>query len=215
MIVSHKHRFIFLKTRKTAGTSLEIALSRFCGPDDLLTPLHPEDEELRREVGGRGPQHCESLPPPAKAWSHMQARRVRRIVGPRMWREYFTFCVERDPWEVVLSSYHLSRARLGVPEDLTAMVNNPHRMRKLAQNQDVYRINGEIAVDKVCRYENLREELTEVWARVGLSLPVELPSAKSSHRTSRQRPAEEFTDEDAERVRVAFSVTIRDFGYQL
>ena len=30
MIVSHKHRFIFLKSQKTGGTSLELALSRIC-----------------------------------------------------------------------------------------------------------------------------------------------------------------------------------------
>ncbi|MEL6382956.1 MAG: chondroitin 4-O-sulfotransferase, partial [Cyanobacteria bacterium J06626_18] len=32
MIISHEYKFIFLKTRKTAGTSIEIALSKFCGP---------------------------------------------------------------------------------------------------------------------------------------------------------------------------------------
>ena len=47
MIVSHKHKFIFVKTVKTAGTSVEIALSRFCGENDIITPIHPPDEELR------------------------------------------------------------------------------------------------------------------------------------------------------------------------
>ena len=32
MIVSHEHKFIFLKTKKTAGTSIELALSELCGP---------------------------------------------------------------------------------------------------------------------------------------------------------------------------------------
>lgn len=32
MIVSHRYRYIFIKTKKTAGTSIEIALSRHCGP---------------------------------------------------------------------------------------------------------------------------------------------------------------------------------------
>ena len=43
MIASHQHRFIFLKTRKTAGTSVEIALSKVCGPDDIITEISPED----------------------------------------------------------------------------------------------------------------------------------------------------------------------------
>ena len=35
MIISHKHKFIFFKTRKTAGTSLQIALSEFCEDGDV------------------------------------------------------------------------------------------------------------------------------------------------------------------------------------
>ena len=38
MIVSHDRRFIFVKTSKTAGTSVEMQLSVFCGPDDIVTP---------------------------------------------------------------------------------------------------------------------------------------------------------------------------------
>ena len=46
MIVSHSRKFIFLKTRKTAGTSLEIALSKYCGPEDVLAPID-FDEGMR------------------------------------------------------------------------------------------------------------------------------------------------------------------------
>ncbi len=59
MIVSHKHQFVFLKTRKSAGTSAEIALSKHCGPDDIITPLSPEDEAMRRDLGYRGAQNCD------------------------------------------------------------------------------------------------------------------------------------------------------------
>ena len=43
MIVSHKNRFIFLKTRKTAGTSIEISLRPYCGPDDIITRITEDD----------------------------------------------------------------------------------------------------------------------------------------------------------------------------
>jgi hypothetical protein len=47
MILSHEHKFIFLRTKKTAGTSIELALSDLCGPDDIITPLTGEDEARR------------------------------------------------------------------------------------------------------------------------------------------------------------------------
>jgi hypothetical protein len=40
-----------VKTRKSASTSLEIALSRFCGPEDLITKITPTDQLLRRNLG--------------------------------------------------------------------------------------------------------------------------------------------------------------------
>ena len=39
MIISHQLQLIFVKTRKTAGTSIEIALSRYAGPDDVITAI--------------------------------------------------------------------------------------------------------------------------------------------------------------------------------
>ena len=47
MIISHEHKFIFLKTKKTAGTSIELALSQLCGPDDVIPPITDSDEALR------------------------------------------------------------------------------------------------------------------------------------------------------------------------
>lgn len=39
MIISHKHNFIFIKTAKTAGSSIEAYLSPFCGESDIVTPF--------------------------------------------------------------------------------------------------------------------------------------------------------------------------------
>jgi len=62
MVISHRYKFIFLKTNKTAGTSVEIALPKFCGSDDIITPIKLEDEENQEKLGYRGPQNYLSPP---------------------------------------------------------------------------------------------------------------------------------------------------------
>src|SRR5918997_5095351 len=115
MIISHKHKFIFLKTRKTAGTSIEIALSRLCGDRDIITPIG-QDERFRREFSHRGSQNFRVASPerepndgrPRKEvdyYNHIPAERVRVLIGTAIWDEYYKFCFERNPWDKAISLY--------------------------------------------------------------------------------------------------------------
>jgi len=47
VIFSKRHKFVFIKGRKVAGTSVELLLSSICGPDDIITPVSPFDERTR------------------------------------------------------------------------------------------------------------------------------------------------------------------------
>src|SRR5215217_2781519 len=100
MIISHEHKFIFLKTRKTAGTSIEIALSRFCGEEDMITPIGREDK-LRENLSPRGAQNFQYAAEDGRnsqgerqisCYNHMPAKRVRDLIGTKIWDEYFKFC---------------------------------------------------------------------------------------------------------------------------
>lgn len=212
MIVSHEHRFIFLKTRKTAGTSVEIALSKVCGPDDIITPISEEDEALRREVGGRSPQNFDSPPQPRKAYNHMRAPMVRRIVGQEIWDTYYKFTIERNPWDTVVSLYYW-RFRSETPPPFAEFVQLP-LIEKLARNTDIYRIAGVLAVDKVCRYESLGDELVGLWSNLKLPGSPDLPHSKGYARPARADYRDLFDDVSAERVRSLFADAITDFGYE-
>jgi len=48
-IVSHKHKFYFVRTQKTASTTLFELLKDFCGPDDFVTGTHQGIEQIRKE----------------------------------------------------------------------------------------------------------------------------------------------------------------------
>ena len=50
MIISHKNKFIFLKPKKVAGTSMEIFLSQFCGDNDVITQIGTENLRVRSKI---------------------------------------------------------------------------------------------------------------------------------------------------------------------
>lgn len=57
MILSHAAQFVFVKGRKVGGTSVELTLSKLCGPSDVVTPLTPRDERVRLVDGS----HCRNF----------------------------------------------------------------------------------------------------------------------------------------------------------
>lgn len=193
-IVSHRHRFIFVRTRKTASTSLEIELSRHVGSDDVVTSFCARDEELRRRAGGHGPQnHLEpggeyNLPIPTppgpcrgvRFYNHMPAARIRILVGPQIWDEYFTFCFERNPWDKVVSLYFHRYRSQPRPPLRDFVVDGEARD---AFNFPLYHNGERQLVDLVARYEDMTTEVAFLFQRIGLPRPGRLPSAKSQFRT--------------------------------
>ena len=196
MIVSHEHKFIFLKTKKTAGTSVELALSQLCGPDDIITPLTAIDEA--RRAGGRGAQNWRlhgwwGSPRPLlkRRWfkftaedygfyNHMPAAEVRARIDDRVWRTYFKFAFDRNPWDRQVSFYHHRYRSETEPPPFADFLHKDRHAR--INNYDIYSIDGDVAVDFVGRHECLDEDLKLALDRIGLSLPAALPRAKSTFR---------------------------------
>jgi hypothetical protein len=212
VIVSHAHRFIFLKTRKTAGTSVEIALSRAAGPDDVVTPVSAADEEIRRSMGGRTAQNFDSPPQARKAFNHMPARMVRKLVGEPTWDDYYKVSVERNPWDTVVSLYYW-RYREQAPPPFPEFVQLPLVEQLAAKNARTYRIDGRIVVDRVLRFESLGDEIAELWSHLSLPGTPELPRAKGAARPARAPYQELYDDTSRERVRTLFAAAIQEFGY--
>ncbi|CAN5126645.1 sulfotransferase family 2 domain-containing protein [soil metagenome] len=211
MIVSHERRFIFLKTRKTAGTSLEIALSAVCGPLDIISPILPEDEELRAHTG-RGPQNYHSPPLARPATNHSPARKAREIVGQEVWRSYTKITVERNPWDQVVSQYYWMARKLPDPPSFADYVRSP-RVANLAEtNARIYRIQGRLVADHVLRFESLADDLDTLWRELELPGEPDLPRAKSGVRPD--VPYRDlYDDETRDLVGTLFAASISDFGY--
>src|SRR3954470_13455078 len=209
MIISHEHKFIFLKTKKTAGTSIEIALSELCGPRDIITPLAKTDEALRE---GR----CGALnwrlhgwwASPRPLWqrrwlkftaedygfyNHMPAEKARALLNDeKVWRSYFKFAFERNPWDRQVSFYYHRYRRQAEPPPFATFIRHDRRAR--INNYEIYSIDGNVSVDYVSRFEDLENDLQHALKQVGITLDKPLPRAKTTFRRG-SVPYRDYYDE--------------------
>jgi len=114
MIISHKHKFIFVKCGKVAGTSIEIALRPYLGEEDTSTPVVDYDELYAKENGIPLPQNYKNSEHYNKRvregsrgiyYEHAWAYEIKGLVGDEIWDNYYTFAIERDPRDKSLSTY--------------------------------------------------------------------------------------------------------------
>ena len=73
MLISHRQRFIFVHPQKTGGSSIETVLKARC-PDAI-------------HWHGR----------------HGHAQAGLDEIGRERWKEYFSFCFVRNPWDRLVS----------------------------------------------------------------------------------------------------------------
>jgi hypothetical protein len=225
MIISHRHKFIFIKTRKTAGTSVEIALSEHCGPEDVLTRFGPpEDEHMRLQLTGIGGQNyrlpLQRLRYSEARWAaknrrvprfrqHDTAELVRHYVRSNIWSEYLTFTIERNSFDKAVSRYHWHPGRTRPPmEEFFARSPVLH-----LSDWPAYTVNDDVIVDRVVRFEQLQDDLDEVTNL--LSIPaLSLPRAKGGHRPKKSHYSDALSPTSRARVELVCAKEICHFGYQ-
>ncbi len=229
MIISHKYKYIFLKTSKTAGTSIEIALSKFCGPDDIITPIFPEDEKLRQELGYRGPQNYQfplresrlneipkylfSKVRKNKFYNHMPAVNIRALLPKHIWETYTRFCFERNPWARMVSEYYWLYKDGPLPS-FSGFINSSAPIQLKQRAYGIYTINGIVVAKKIFMFEQLKEAVETLRQDFGLPEPLELPRAKVLDRKDRKDYHDLFGEAEIERVRHIFREEIAMFNYE-
>jgi hypothetical protein len=224
MIISHRYKFIFIKTRKTAGTSVEIALSKFCGPDDIITRISSVDEKLRRSFDYPGAQNCYKswrefngadwfrqlikFRRPKKFYNHTPATLIRDYVGGDIWNSYYKFCFERNPWDKAVSLYYWRNKTEPRPhfEDF---------IRQSLSEFSLYSIDGKIAVDHVYRFEEVGAAMQKLADRLGLPEVPTLSRTKNKTNKNMKGHYKSFYDESTrDYISREYSREIDLMGYE-
>lgn len=199
MIVSHSHRFVFIKTQKTAGTSIEIFLSQLCGEGDVVTPFgRPEPGHRPRNFWG--------------FYSHMPASEAIVALGREVWRDYFTFCFERNPWDKVLSHYRFLKGRELIPADWD--FDDYLIGGEMPRDIRLYASNGVPQVDFIGRYETLERDLAHALRMAGVTAEIALPRAKAGFRPEGAHYSAYYNEAQRDVVASHFAEEIALHGYR-
>ena len=216
MLLSHRYRFIYTKTKKTAGTSVESYFEPFCMAEGEWTARHFREEYVSDSgiIGLRGARPASKC----RWWHHMPASLIRKRVGEETWQQYFKFCVVRNPYEKAVSAFYFRRGRtLGEDSSLaTARTEFEHWLAAKGPPMDKnkYLIQGQFCLDDVVRYESLREGLERICDRLGVAWePDRLPSFKAGIRPPGITAKDLYTEKSREIVRQAYQFELDYFGY--
>jgi hypothetical protein len=204
---------------------MEISLSQFCGEGDIITPISYEDELVRLDLGGVLPQNYgdpkeqqfRDLIMARRAdnpktrhkglfYNHVPAVEVREYVGQETWHEYFTFSMERHPYDKVVSHVYFHARRKenwDFEKELKRVLKKGYYV-----SYPVYSEGETPIVDFIVNYENLQEDLAKLSDKLDFDVAEHYPQTKHTYRPDR-RPGRELLSQEAkdiiyERCKVEF-----------
>ncbi len=218
MLVSHIHRFIFSKTSKTAGTSVESYFERFCLADPN-EPIVEHREEYVSEFGIVGARSPTAGPHTATWWNHMPLGQIKRQLDPDIFDNYFKFSCVRNPFDRAVSFYFwLTASRMiTLPDTLP----HPLRFEKWLErrgfgtDRSKYCIKGKFVMDDIIRYESLLSDMERICGKLGLPWEPEwLPKFKARSRPAGSSVAEMYTPKSRALVEAECKFELDLFGYR-
>lgn len=226
MIISHKYKFIFVKTVKTAGTSIEVFLSQHCAENDILTPVWPHIEPHKArnfrgywnplpevlEDGFRNTKNIlKILKSKSRYHNHMSAAAIKLRTNRKIWNTYYKFCLDRNPWDKSLSHFHMLNTRSGGEMSFDEYLKKGDFCLNYPYYCDA---KGGLLVDRVIKYEELQSGLGKVFQQLGVPFEGSLGvRAKSDYRKNKTPYQDVYTDEQKNKISEIFAKEIALHGY--
>ena len=220
MLVSHKKKFIFIKSKKTASTSVEVYFERYCVPDNRWEPTHYRDQLVSDAgiVGHRGP----NMKSGTEFYNHMPASELQAKLSSNIWQDYFKFTIIRNPFDKMISAfYHFEKSRnpekyLEHTESDIILFRRWVESGAKVLDKQIYLSNGQETLDFYIRYENLLEDIQFVCEKI--NVPYQPESLQNFKRQFRDRSfaVVDFYDQQTHDIITSdYEFEIEKFGYAL
>ena len=169
MIISHKLKVIYIKLLKVAGSSFEIALSKYCGPDDILTPIVIEGEMQKSMGYSHAARNYEHIKPNPKYYPHFKASEGQKYLPKDVWDNYLKIASIRCPYDVYISLYYFKKHRFQENKRKALRGNFEEfaiKNERVLKNLCSLHKGGKILIDFLIKYENLGQDIGELEVKI-------------------------------------------------
>ncbi len=189
MIICHTHKFIYVKSFKTASTSVERFFQYFCTDKDI--------------VGYRGrnpiPKNCDW-------YNHMSPRHIKKKLNDdNIWDSYLKFGCIRNPWDRKVSAYFFTHAN---KQDYVKKTFEDFCMN---ENSGDLRSFYNLEMDYYIRFETLHEDIKNVCNL--LNIPCDLSRLPHDKQTEHEHYTKYYTDKMRDKIAEDCKKDIEFFNY--
>tara|TARA_B100000029_G_scaffold101673_1_gene92041 strand:+ start:349 stop:1134 length:786 start_codon:yes stop_codon:yes gene_type:complete len=156
LILNHKYKFIFIRTGKTAGTSVECYLSQFCGDKDVISPLYEDEEKIKKKLNLRNAQNYEkkyyslslkflgnfvkdfftkkikSFKKKHIFYDHSSISEINKYFEKGIVKNYIKFCIVRNPYSFLISQFYWHNLKKN------KIYKNDESIQEIKRNFDEY-----------------------------------------------------------------------------
>ncbi len=172
MILCKDLNIIFFKTKKVGGTSFEIALSKYCDENDIVTPISPEDEITRANLGYQGPTNHKNrdrsrdlvnLGVTGNFRNHMIAEEIYHNLGHEIFSKSKKISIHREPLDFIVSQYWFQKTGNNKKfVDLSVREWMKLQYKTIEENYKIAPISGPYSPDIILNYETLAADIKKV-----------------------------------------------------
>lgn len=174
-LVINKEKIIFIKGSKVAGSSFELALSKFTSTKDIITPLNADEELLRQKLKIPNPKNYEyknlelfkknkqlfiksmikgnKYP---KFETHETAENIQKKISKQIWSDYKKLAIIRNPYTFTVSAYYWANRNKKF-KNINDFIRN--RADVLERFKKFYFINDNDVIDIYFRFEHLSDDI--------------------------------------------------------
>jgi len=195
MLISHNKKFIFIKTLKTAGTSVESILEKWCLPPKLYNkPVHGRKFKKSKfgVVAGRLQ---------AQNRAHMSLIKAKQFLTENQYKEYTKITIVRQPLDQLISFFYFRNHNITKnlsDEEQIKMFKDffSEEVEKKYFNWNILLNDGKPGCDFYIRFEFLLKDLEILNDKLDLELDLSiLPKFKGALR-NKNINIDEFYNKD-------------------